>query len=191
MPRHRLLSAAIALYTLTAVAACSHHQAPPAPHTLDFKLPDLSGTVHALSDYRGRWVLVNYWATWCQPCVDEIPELSAAAAEYGRADVVILGIDYEDLAPDKLYDFIHRHHVGYAVLRTDIDAAQALGPVLGLPTTYLVSPRGRLVSTVLGPITRTGVEHLIDGEARRLGLQPPPIHPPRQGELPWTSASAS
>ena len=72
----------------------------------DFALPDLDGKIHRLSDYRGKWVVVNYWATWCPPCLEEIPELEDFYSEHHKRDAIVVGINYEDSDPAYLKSFV-------------------------------------------------------------------------------------
>ncbi len=153
------------------LGGCSTPHKP--PKALDFTLPDTGGAMRSLSDYRGKWVLVNYWATWCTPCLDEIPQLVKLSQEYRDHQVVVLGIDYEQIGLEKLRAFMRDHHMSYPVLRTSPMTAQKLGPVLGLPTTYVVTPDGEIASTQVGKITRTGIEQLIETEALQRGLAAP------------------
>jgi thiol-disulfide isomerase/thioredoxin len=160
----------VALYTLAAVGGCSQ---PARENPLEFTLPDTGGKLHSLSDYKGKWVIVNYWATWCKPCLKEIPQLITLSREYENNAVVVLGIDYEDLDLKTLLGFMHDHHMSYPVLRTNPLAAQKLGPILGLPMTFVITPQGELATTLVGQITRSGVEQAIDTEALQRGLPVP------------------
>lgn len=123
----------------------------------DFTLPDLEGKSVSLSDYRGKWVIVNYWATWCPPCLEEIPDL-VDLYEHNREDVVVLGIAYEEVNLDYLKEFVESHFISYPVLRMDPIPVTTLGPVLGLPTTYIISPEGERVARQEGPVTRKAIE---------------------------------
>jgi len=161
----------LALYTLTLLCGCSSPHKP--PKALDFTLPDTGGAMRSLSDYRGNWVIVNYWATWCAPCLAEIPQLVKLSKEYRGHKVVVLGIDYEAIGVKKLRAFMNKHHMSYPVLRTSPTDAQQLGPILGLPTTYLVTPGGEVASTQVGKITRSGIEQLIETESLQRGLAAP------------------
>lgn len=127
---------------------------------IDFTLPTLQGDQVSLSDHRGQWVVVNYWATWCTPCRKEMPELSALHSE--RDDVTVLGLAYEETDPESFTAFLEKHHASYPILITDTyNPPEALGAPLALPTTFLVNPQGVIVETFLGPVTREELEEMI------------------------------
>jgi len=163
----------VALYTLTSVGGCSHQEHQDKQAALNFSLPDTRGTQHNLADYKGKWVIVNYWATWCKPCLAEIPQLVTLSKEYKEHKVVVLGIDYEDIGLKDLLGFMHDHDMSYPVLRTNPMDTQKLGPILGLPTTYVITPQGDVATTLVGQITRKGIEQLIDTESLQRGLPTP------------------
>ncbi len=124
---------------------------------MDFTLPALDGNSYSLSQFRGRWVVVNYWATWCAPCRKEIPELSALHSE--RDDVVVLGIAYEDTEPADFEMFLSEYAPSYPILLPDVyDLPEALDIPRVLPTTFIVNPAGQKVRTYMGPITREELE---------------------------------
>lgn len=170
---HQLCRFVLALYTLAFLGGCSHQEHPDKQAALNFTLPDTNGTRHTLADYRGRWVIVNYWATWCKPCRAEIPKLVTLSREYKDHKVVVLGIDYEDITLKELRGFMHDHHMSYPVLRTNPMEAQKLGPILGLPTTYVITPQGDIATTLVGQITRKAIEQLIETESLQRGLPTP------------------
>lgn len=121
---------------------------------VDFELPDIEGVPHRLSDYRGRWVIVNYWATWCPPCLDEIPELEMFHETHKEDDAVVLGVNLEDIGLADLRAFVDEQFVSYPVLRDRPRARTELGPIPGMPTTYVVSPEGQVIARQVGLITR-------------------------------------
>jgi len=125
------------------------------------QLPDLDGQLHSLADYRGKWVLVNYWATWCPPCREELPELEIFYSN-NRERAVVLGVNMEDIDEARLRRFVDEEFLSFPILRGDRAAATALGkPVRGLPTTYLIAPSGKVVGHKVGGVTAVDIEHFI------------------------------
>lgn len=139
----------------------------------DFTLPDLDGHAHSLSDYRGQWVLVNYWATWCPPCLEELPELEVFHDRaQGRA--VVLGVNMESIDRPRLRAFVEQQFLSFPILvaseRPNRD--QLVGPVDGLPTSYLVAPDGEVVARQVGQVTADAITRFIESyENKRVGEQ--------------------
>ncbi|MDX1698886.1 MAG: TlpA disulfide reductase family protein [Thiohalobacterales bacterium] len=131
-----------------------------AGEAVDFTLPDISGKDVSLSDYRGKWVIVNYWATWCPPCLEEIPDL-VDLHENNRDTLVVLGINHEEVNEEYLREFVESHMMSYPVLRMEPVPITPLGTILGLPTTYIITPEGRAVARQEGPVTREAIEKYI------------------------------
>lgn len=127
----------------------------------NFALPDLSGKIHHLSDYRGKWVVVNYWATWCPPCLHEIPELEEFYTKHHKRDAVVVGINYEDSSPAYLKSFVDENMISYPILRADLGRPPVFGRLYGLPTSFIVSPEGKLVQTRTGAVTSSFLESVI------------------------------
>lgn len=125
----------------------------------DFALEDMQGKTHRLSDYRGKWVLVNFWATWCPPCLAEIPELNSLYKAH--KDLVVIGIAMEYGSGKSVADFARKHAVSYPVVLGNRKIAAQIGDIDVLPTSYLYSPTGEQVSTQAGEVTRKNVENYI------------------------------
>ncbi len=138
-----------------------------AAEKVDFTLPDLEGKSVSLSDFRGKWVIVNYWATWCPPCLEEIPDL-VALYEANPDTIVVLGVDYEEVDLDYLKEFTDSHFMSYPIVRMDPVPVTELGPVLGLPTSYIVSPEGVVVARQEGPVTREAIETYLERKQQQL-----------------------
>ena len=128
---------------------------------VEYSLPDMSGKMHALADYKGKWVIVNYWATWCPPCQEEIPDLVSFHDSHKDTDAVVLGINLEDVGQEQLESFVDSFMISYPILRSEPLATTPLGPVPGLPTTYIVAPDGSPVARQVGPVTSKQLEDYI------------------------------
>jgi len=127
----------------------------------DRALPVLGGPGEgSIADYRGRWVLVNLWASWCGPCRQEAPELEEFARRYRERGVSVLGINVQDNSDDALA-FLRDHRVGYPQLRSIGDERSAAFGSTGVPENFLVDPRGRLALIWRGPVDRRFIEENI------------------------------
>lgn len=133
----------------------------PVAAELDFELPALDGETQRLSDYRGQWVVVNFWATWCKPCRKEIPDLSEL--HDNRDDITVLGLAFEDTEPADFERFLESYPASYPILVVDVyDPPADLGSPRVLPTTHLIDASGTLVETWLGPVTSDMITEWID-----------------------------
>lgn len=130
--------------------------------TIELTLHDLEGKPHALSELRGKWVVLNFWATWCPPCLEEMPLLSKFHDKHQKTDAVVWGISYEDIGSDELKAFVTELKVSYPIFQGEESLEKLLEPLTGLPTTFLINPKGQLVASVEGPITPESIEHFID-----------------------------
>ena len=125
-----------------------------------FVLTDTKCKVLRLEDYKGKWVLVNFWATWCPPCLEEIPDLIKLSET--RKDLLVIGIamDYEN--PKYVKEFADNLFISYPIVLGDRKIADQIGKIPGLPTSYLYNPSGKLAAQHVGAVTREGVDRYID-----------------------------
>jgi thiol-disulfide isomerase/thioredoxin len=130
---------------------------------VDFTLPRLHGEPVTLADLRPKWVVLNYWATWCAPCRKEIPDLTALHSS--RDDIVVLGLAFEDTEPGNFDAFLEEFRPSYPILLVDVYApVEPFGAPKVLPTTIILDPEGVPVKTFLGPVTGKDIEAFIDAE---------------------------
>jgi thiol-disulfide isomerase/thioredoxin len=130
----------------------------------ELRVTTLDGPVFDLSAKRGQWVVVNYWATWCSPCLKEMPDLRAFADS--RADVALIGLAYEDISEDEMRAFLVQHPAGYPIAIVDVYAPPAdFGAPRGLPMTWLIAPEGHIAKRFLGPVTSRDLAQAIEAAA--------------------------
>ena len=128
-------------------------------------LTDLQGKAHTLEVHRGKWVVLNVWATWCAPCIKEMPELEALS--HARSDVVVLGLAADGDNVQRLRQFAQALRVTYPIIAGN-NKVMAEFNVKAYPTTMLFNPDGKLVLTKLGQVSRVELEtHLPAASARR------------------------
>ena len=130
----------------------------------DFSVTDTAGKKHTLSAYKGKWVLVNYWATWCPPCLDEIPDLIALHDDK-KNNLVVIGIAVDYRSPKQVTDFADGMLVSYPIVLGTPKVISQIAPVQGLPTTYLYNPEGKMVGQQVGVITRKSIEAFISSKS--------------------------
>lgn len=132
--------------------------------SIDFKFADTAGKTYQLSELKGKWVLVNFWAPWCPLCWVEIPELNQIQA--GRNDIVIIGIAMDYRGEDSVQYLMQKHKIDFPVVmggksNGPNSPIKQIGPVPFYPTTYLYAPNGRMVMTKTGTIDRDLIENFI------------------------------
>lgn len=132
-----------------------------AGYAAEFNLQDLQGKTHRLADYRGKWVLVNFWATWCPPCLSEIPELISLHEAHKERDLVVIGVAMDSGSAKVVGEFAKKRGIGYPIVSGDRNVSAQIGAVEVLPTSYLYAPDGKLVSRQAGEVTRESVETYI------------------------------
>ena len=129
-----------------------------APAARAFELTDTLGKPHRLADYKGRWVVVNFWATWCVPCIQEIPEIAAFQHDYKDVAVIGVAIDADDAAKVRAFAKKAGHDFPL-VLSTDAVERQ-LGAPKALPTTRIYDPSGKIVYDKPSRVDRKLLESL-------------------------------
>lgn len=114
---------------------------------------DNDGNSGRFADYQGQWILINYWAVWCKPCIEEIPELNQFAAQQ-RGKVKVFGVDFDQSSGEKLQQRIDALGIQFPLLMSDPSTVLGFPRPTVLPTTLLIDPQGKIHKTLHGPQTR-------------------------------------
>lgn len=120
----------------------------------------------SLEQSRGRWVVINYWAEWCKPCIREIPELNALNEAY--RSVAVFGVNFDGADGEELARQVEQLGIAFPTLETDPAAELGLQRPAVLPTTLVLDPTGRLADTLVGPQT-------LESLAQAIGQSPTPV----------------
>jgi thiol-disulfide isomerase/thioredoxin len=142
----------LALFASAAIAANSQQP--------KLSVTTVDGKTFDLAEQKGKWVIVNFWATWCSPCVKEMPDISAYVEK--SKDVTAVGLAYEDTEKAEIETFLKTHPVKYPIAQLDVyDPPKDFDTPRGLPTTYLIAPDGSVAKRFTGPITGTDLDKAI------------------------------
>jgi len=157
------VGAVIALMLVVGLRSARHRQNPLAAQMKgslapDFTLQSLDGKSVRLSDYRGKGVLLNFWATWCGPCKIEMPWFVELQKQYGPEGLQILGIAMDDASPGEIAAFAKEMGVNYPVLIGKDAVADAYGGVEGLPYTFYIDRNGKVRDKIIGLRSRSEIE---------------------------------
>ena len=125
--------------------------------TFDFVLKDQNNLPVKLADYKGKVVLVNFWATWCGPCKMEIPDMVKLYSQYKDKGLVVVGISVDDSA-EQLQAFMREFHMNYPVVQMRPEVEDAWGPFYGYPTSFIVARDGSICTKHIGPATHDQFE---------------------------------
>jgi thiol-disulfide isomerase/thioredoxin len=156
-----LLKPLAALGLVLALAGSAQAAMPAQPA---LKVTTLDGKSYDLASQRGKWVIVNFWATWCVPCIKEMPDISRFAAAH-KDKVSAIGLAYEDSEKADIQAFLVKHPVSYPVAQVTLDKPLTdFDEPRGLPTTWLIGPDGKVAKRFVGPVTEQSL-----GQAMGLG----------------------
>ena len=135
---------------------------PLAAMAVDMPLTAVNGSKVNLNQYQGSWLVVNYWATWCPPCIVEMPELQSFHDEHVDKGAMVIGINAENISKQQLVTFLDDYFITYPNFVAGPTQQSELGLIPGLPTTFMVSPEGEVVARQVGPVTREMIEQFIE-----------------------------
>jgi thiol-disulfide isomerase/thioredoxin len=158
--REAIATQAAATPPVLAEAAAPATSSPATAEKPALKVVTVEGQPYELAARRGKWVVVNFWATWCAPCIKEMPELSELDEK--RADIEVIGLAYEEIEPQAMRDFLRQRPVVYPVAILDVYSPPAdFATPRGLPMTFLIAPDGRVAEQFMGPVTAREIDAAI------------------------------
>jgi peroxiredoxin len=117
----------------------------------DFTLPDLGGKMVSLADYRGKVVFLNIWATWCAPCIEEMPSMEKLYQELRGEEFVILAVSIDEAGADVVLPFMKNHQLSFPALTDNTGAIKNLYRITGVPESFIIDKGGKIVEEVVGP----------------------------------------
>lgn len=120
----------------------------------------LTGESKSLEDYQGQWVVVNFWAEWCPPCLKEIPELNAL--DQSSKDIQVLGVSFDKLSNDELKELMTILDIQYPVLATEPIPFLPMAKPQSLPATYIVTPTGEVLGPLMGEVSKQKLLDIIE-----------------------------
>lgn len=143
------------LSTVLLIAAASNSQA-------EVLLQDLHGQNTSLSSLKGKWVVINYWASWCKTCVAEIPEFNRFYHNHKNDPVALFAVNYDALPANEQKDLVKKLHINYPNLLNNPARELSLGDITGVPVTFIFNPEGKLVESLYGGQTARGLDKVIN-----------------------------
>lgn len=151
-------------------AAAAGHTASRSPNAMpDFVLQDLTGREVHLSDYAGKAVLINFWATWCPPCKAELPDLVEIQRTHGGDRFTVIGVSLDQTGVEGVQQFVNEKGLNFPILMGNEDVVIQYGNFRGIPTSFLLNANHELARKYSGLVTRQMVEsdlsHLLDEQA--------------------------
>lgn len=145
-------------FAIIFVAAFSSSSLERAP---EFLLENLDGQKVHSSNFKGKIVLLNFWATWCPPCIEEIPSLKSLHRAYQSEGVEVVGINLDEGSSARVKSFVAKIGIPYPILIGNDEVTRAFGGIRGIPTTFLIDRQGRVVKKFMGGRSKRTFEEAI------------------------------
>jgi peroxiredoxin len=154
--RSLLVATALCLAALGGAAGCAKrggalaHAGAIGSAAPEFALPDLNGKVVQKSDFHGKVVILDFWATWCPPCRKEVPEFVRLQSKYREQGLAIVGLSLDESGAREVRPFADENNVNYTMLLAKDETARAFGGIVGIPTTFVLDRKGTIVKRFIG-----------------------------------------
>ena len=145
---------AIALPLFLIITACSR------PH-----LTTVEGQTIPLTELKGHWVVINYWATWCKPCLTELPEFNSFAEAQKNNRVLVFGVSFDRLSDEQIRTFSKSLHINFPLFSHFPLDNYGIKNINTLPVTFIINPQGKLIKTLNGPQTSATLNAAIQGKS--------------------------
>ena len=158
------LSPVLAILICLFLVSCSPGQEDVQKALLQITLPDLDGNTTSVSEYKGRVIMLNFWATWCPPCQDEVPDFVELYERFGEQGLTIIGISMDQDPPDAVKEFVRENEMKFLILYAGDqaeDIVEQVGGIRGIPTTFLLDRDGNLVVKMTGVAEKADWENAI------------------------------
>lgn len=165
----RISRTAVLVHAVLAFAICVSAQGTPAPlykQAPEFVRTDLSGHNIDLKEFRGKVILLNFWATWCAPCQVELPKFESWQKNYGVQGLQVLAVSMDDEEPP-VRRTVRRLHLDFPVIMGDAKLGEEYGGVLGLPVTFLIDREGRIIAEFKGAADLNSMEARVRRHLRK------------------------
>ncbi|NIM02993.1 redoxin domain-containing protein [bacterium] len=127
----------------------------------DFTLPDLEGNSLTLSDFKGKVIILNFWATWCPPCREEIPDFVELYEEYKDEGLVIIGVNLDRGDSRTVKQFSKNYKINYPIVTGNVSVTQDYGGIRGIPTTFIIDRKGNIKEKYLGYRSKATFEEAV------------------------------
>lgn len=158
MGKYPVMVAVVCAALLAGCSDSAETSKPASGSSSSLEFSTASGKVLPWDSLRGQWVLVNYWAEWCKPCLEEIPELNTID---GLENVSVLGVNYDGISGEALVELGERMGIGFTMLAADPAGDLGWEVPAGLPATFVITPDGTLKDTLMGAQTEADLRAAI------------------------------
>jgi len=150
MKNWKMVALLVALFVVAALAGCSTPTSGGASDVPQFSFSSLEGKTVAMKDLTNKVVIVDFWATWCAPCREEIPHLNELYSELKGKGLEIVGISMDTDGTDNVKDFAREFRIQYPIVMGDEKVAESFGGIIGMPTTFIIDRKGKVAKKYIG-----------------------------------------